>query len=90
VLSVAGGVGLGLATFIIAYIVGIACGRAVLAATGRYRADATAWIAAAGAAWAYLLPAVVIAVQVGGIAPIGVQGIGVLIAGYVAHREVVG
>ncbi len=89
-LSFVGGYGLGLATFVIAYVVGLACGRAVLSATGRYRAPASAWIAAAGAAWAYLLPAVVIAVAVGGIAPVGVQVIGLLIAAFIAHREVIG
>ena len=89
-LSLVGGYGLGLATFVIAYVVGLACGRAVLSATGRYRAPATAWIAAAGAAWAYVMPAVVIAVKLGGAAPVGVQGIGLLIAGFIAHREVIG
>jgi len=90
VLSAVGGYGFGFGTFLIAYVVGLLCGRAVLAATGRYRAPAVAWIAAAGAAWAYLLPAVVIAIAVGGAAPVGVQAIGALIGGYVAHREVLG
>src|SRR6478672_11408061 len=67
-LAFVGGYGLGFVTFIIAYIVGLVCGRAVLAASGRYRAPATAWIAAAGAAWAYVVPAVVIAVSAGGAA----------------------
>jgi hypothetical protein len=70
--------------------VGLACGRAVLAASGRYRTPATAWIAAAGAAWAYVVPAVVIAVSAGGAASTGVQAIGLLIAGFIAHREVIG
>ena len=61
-----------------------------LAASGRYRAPATAWIAAAGAAWAYVVPAVVIAVSAGGAASTGVQAIGLLIAGFIAHREVIG
>jgi hypothetical protein len=36
------------------------------------------------------VPAVVIAVSVGGAAPVGVQAIGLLIAGFIAHREVIG
>ena len=36
------------------------------------------------------MPAVVIAVAVGGAAPIGVQGLGLLIAGFFAYREVIG
>jgi hypothetical protein len=89
-LAFVGGYGLGFVTFIIAYIVGLACGRAVLAASGRYRAPATAWIAAAGAAWAYVVPAAVIAVSAGGAASTGVHAIGLLIAGFIAHREVIG
>jgi hypothetical protein len=89
-LAFVGGYGLGFITFIIAYVVGLVVGRAVLAASGRYRAPTTAWIAAAGAAWAYVVPAVVIAVLVGGAAPVGVQGLGLLIAGFFAYREVIG
>lgn len=89
-LSFAGGIGLGFGLFIIAYVVGLVTGRAVLAAAGRYRAPATAWIAIAGAAWAYALPAIVIAVVDGGVAPVGIQALGALIAGYAAHREIMG
>jgi hypothetical protein len=89
-LSFVGGFGLGFGTFILAYVVGLVMGRAVLAAAGRYRATATAWIAVGGAVWAYLLPAVVIAIHLGAAGPAGVQGLGALIAGYVAHREVLG
>jgi B-box zinc finger len=90
VLSFAGGFGLGFGLFIIAWVVGLATGKAVLAAAGRYRAPATAWIAVAGAVWAYALPAVVIAAVGNGFAPAGVQGLGALIAGYAAHREILG
>ncbi|HET6850655.1 MAG TPA: B-box zinc finger protein [Gaiellales bacterium] len=90
VLSFAGGIGLGFGLFIIAWVVGLVTGRAVLAAAGRYRATATAWIAVGGAVWAYALPAVVIAIVGGGVAPVGVQALGALIAGYAAHREVLG
>ena len=55
-----GGYGLGFFTFIIAYVVGLLAGRAVLAASGRYRSTTTAWIAVGGAAWAYVVPGVVI------------------------------
>ncbi len=89
-LALAGGFGFGFFTFVIAYFVGLMTARAVLAATGRYRAPAVAWIAAAGAAWAYVVPAVVIAVATGGAVRVGVQGLGILIAGFFAHREVVG
>jgi hypothetical protein len=90
VLSLAGGFGLGFGLFIIAWVVGLVTGRAVLAAAGRYRSSSTAWIAVAGAVWAYALPAVVIGVVDGGVAPVGVQALGALIAGYAAHREVLG
>jgi hypothetical protein len=90
VLAFAGGYGLGFFTFVIAYFVGLLTGRAVLSAAGRYRAPATAWIASAGAAWAYVVPAIVIAIATGGVVRVGVQAIGILIAGYVAHREVLG
>ncbi len=90
VLAVAGGYGVGFFTFVIAYFVGLLTGRAVLAAAGRYRAPATAWIAAAGAAWAYVVPAIVIAIATGGAVRIGVQALGLLIAGFIAHREVIG
>jgi hypothetical protein len=89
-LALVGGSGIGFFTFVIAYFVGLMTGRAVLTASGRYRAPATAWIAAAGAAWAYVVPAVVIAIATGGAARIGLQGLGILIAGFIAHREVIG
>jgi hypothetical protein len=81
------GLGLGFLTFIIAIVVGIFVGRAVLSATGRYRSSTTAWIAAAGAAWAYVVPAIVVAIATDGVQA-GVQILGVLIAGFFAHREV--
>ena len=89
-LSFAGGIGLGFGLFIIAYVVGLVTGKAVLSAAGRYRAPATAWIAVAGSVWAYVLPAAVIALVDGGVAPVGVQGLGALIAAYAAHREIMG
>ncbi|MDX6532752.1 MAG: hypothetical protein QOF68_496 [Gaiellales bacterium] len=83
-----GGLGLGFFTIIIAFVVGLFTGRAVLKATGRYRSSTTAWIAAAGAAWAYVVPAVVVAITGSG-AQAGAQLIGLLIAGFVAYREVI-
>ena len=47
-LSFAGGYGFGFFTFVVAYLVGLLTGRAVLAASGRYRRQSTAWIAVAG------------------------------------------
>ena len=90
VLAYAGGFQLGFFTFLIAYFVGLLTGRAVLSAAGRYRAPATAWIAAAGAAWAYVVPAIVIAIVTGGAVRVGEQAIGILIARYIPHREVLG
>ena len=90
VLAYAGGYQLGFFTFLIAYFVGLLTGRAVLSAAGSYRAPATAWIEAAGAAWAYVVPAIVIAIANGGAVRVGGQAIGLLIAGYIAHREVLG
>jgi hypothetical protein len=84
------GLGLGFLTFIIAYVVGLFTGRAVLAATGRYRSTTTGWIAAGGAAWAYVVPAIVVALATSsGVLKAGVQVLGLLIAGFVAYREVV-
>jgi hypothetical protein len=89
-LLLAGGgmTGLGFFSFIVAYIVGLLIGRAVLWASGRYRAESVAWIAVAGAAWAYVVPAIVISFDTGVGLRAGVQGIGLLIAGFAAYREV--
>jgi hypothetical protein len=90
VLAYAGGYQVGFFTFVIAYFVGLMTGRAVLSAARRYRDPAVAWIAAGGAAWAYVVPAIVIAISSGGAVRIGGQAIGILIAGFIAHREVLG
>jgi hypothetical protein len=82
------GLGLGFFTIIIAYFVGLFTGRAVLAGSGRYRSPTTAWIAAAGAAWAYVVPAIVVAIATSGVQA-GVQAIGLLIAAFIAYREVI-
>ena len=89
-LSFAGGYGFGFFTFVVAYLVGLLTGRAVVAASGRYRSTTTAWIAVAGAAWAYVLPGVVIVIVAGGAGRVGVQVLGLAIAGFVAYREVIG
>jgi hypothetical protein len=81
------GLGLGFFTFIIAFFVGMFTGRAVLWATGRYRSSTTAWIAAAGAAWAYVVSGIVVAVATSGVQA-GVQVIGLLVAAFIAYREV--
>ncbi|MGZ4430017.1 MAG: hypothetical protein ACXVYV_00065 [Gaiellales bacterium] len=86
-LAFAGGYGLGFLTFVVAYLVGLVTGRATLRAGGYYRATSTGWIAAAGAGWSYVCAGVVVALTNGGVGPVGVQGIGVLIAGYIAYRE---
>jgi hypothetical protein len=41
---------------IIGYLVGLAMGELVLAASGRFRSPVTGWIAVAGCIWAYLFP----------------------------------
>jgi len=87
-LAFAGGAGLGFFTLIIAYFVGLLTGRATLRAAGYHRAEATAWIAAAGAGWAYVCSGIVIAASVGGDARAYVQVIGLLVAGFFAYREV--
>jgi hypothetical protein len=86
-LAFAGGVGLGFFTLIIAYFVGLLTGRATLRGAGYHRAEATAWIAAAGAGWAYVVSGIVIAASVGGDARAYVQVIGLLVAGFFAYRE---
>jgi hypothetical protein len=87
VLSFAGGLGFGFFTLIVAYVVGILTGRATVRASGYHRAQATAWIAAAGAGWAYVCSAVVIALSVGGDARAYVQALGILVAAFFAYRE---
>jgi hypothetical protein len=71
----------GFFVLILAYLIGLAMGEIVLAASGRYRATSTAWIAAAGAVWAYSLPLLVIFAG-----PFYIIGIGV--AGFIAYRRV--
>ena len=56
---VRGGTAIGLFTFILAYGVGYLTGRATLRGAGYYRSPTTAWIAAGGAAWAYVIAGVV-------------------------------
>jgi hypothetical protein len=87
VLAFAGGAGLGFFTFILAYGVGILAGRATLRGAGYYRSATTGWIAAGGAAWAYVIAAAVIAIEVNGNARAYVQVFGLLIAAFFAHRE---
>ena len=80
--------GLGFFSFIIAFVVGLLVGRAVLWASGRYRSTTVAWIAVGGAVWAYVVPAIVISIDSGLGLRAGVQVLGVLIAGFAAYREV--
>jgi hypothetical protein len=87
VLAFAGGAGLGFFTLILAYAVGRVAGRATLRGAGYYRGSTTAWIAAGGAAWAYVIAAVVIAVEVGGSARAYVQVLGLAVAAFFAYRE---
>jgi hypothetical protein len=49
------GVGLFFA-LILGWLIGIGMGEAVLAASGRYRAPVTGWIAIGGCIWAYAVP----------------------------------
>jgi hypothetical protein len=86
-LLLGGGTGIGFLTFIVAYFVGMGIGRATLRASGVYRSSNVGWIAAAGAGWAYVLPGVLLAVTSDRPAVAGVQGLGVLIAGFIAYRE---
>ncbi len=85
--SFAGGIGVGFLSFIVAWLVGIGVGRATLGASGRYRSSRVGWIAAGGAAWAYVLPGIVIALVSSTPALAGVQVIGLLIAAFFAYRE---
>ena len=87
-LALGGTTGLGFFSFIVAFVVGLLVGRAVLWASGRYRSEAVAWIAVGGAVWAYIVPAIVISVSSGLGIRAGVQVLGVLIAGFAAYREV--
>jgi hypothetical protein len=86
-LAYAGGFGVGFFTFILAYGVGYLSGRATLWGAGYYRSETTGWIAAGGAAWAYVIAGVVIAAQIGGSARAYVQVLGLLIAAFFAYRE---
>ena len=87
VLAYAGGFGIGFFTFSLAYGVGFLAGRATLWGAGYYRSPATGWIAAGGAAWAYVIAGVVIAASVGGSPRAYVQVLGLAIAAFFAHRE---
>jgi hypothetical protein len=87
-LAAGGTTGLGFFSFIIAFVVGLLVGRAVLWASGRYRSATVAWIAVGGAVWAYVVPGIVISIDSGLGLRAGVQVLGVLIAGFAAYREV--
>jgi hypothetical protein len=85
--------GLGLFfALILGYLVGLGMGEVVLAASGRYRAPATGWIAVGGCLWAYLVPYLIfLGADLGAVAdslsraPFVV--IGAAIAGYVAYQR---
>ena len=85
-LAYAGGFGVGFFTFILAYGVGYLSGRATLRGAGYYRSPTTGWIAAGGAAWAYVIAGAVIAAEIGGTRAY-VQVLGLLIAAFFAYRE---
>ncbi len=85
-LAYAGSFSVGFFTFILAYGVGYVSGRATLRGAGYYRSPTTGWIAAGGAAWAYVIAGVVIAAQIGGSARAYVQVLGLLIAAFFAYR----
>ncbi len=87
VLAYAGGFGVGFFTFILAYGVGLLAGRATLRGAGYYRSTTTGWIAAGGAAWAYVIAGIVIAAQLGGNARAYIQVLGLAIAAFFAYRE---
>jgi hypothetical protein len=87
VLAFAGGFGVGFFTFILAYGVGLLAGRATLWGAGYFRGPTTAWIAAGGAAWAYVIAGIVIAAQLGGNARAYIQVLGLAIAAFFAYRE---
>jgi hypothetical protein len=88
VLAYAGYAGLGFFTIIAALFVGYLVARATIRAGGYYRGEATAWIAAGGAAWAYIVAAIVIAIQVGGNPRLYVQVLGLAVAAFWAYHEV--
>ena len=84
--------GLGLLTFIAGWLIGLVVGRVTLRFAGYYRASSTAWIAAGGAAWAYVFTSAVIASGLGGsrhlfVQVLVAQFLGLLIAAFVAYRE---
>ncbi len=87
VLAYAGYAGLGFFLFIAAWLVGLAVGRVTLRFAAYYRASSTGWIAAAGAAWAYVCAAIVIAAHTGGNPRLYIQVLGLLIAAFVAWHE---
>jgi hypothetical protein len=87
-LAYVGTTGLGFLSFLIAYGVGVGMGRLVLAASGRYRSTATGWVAAGGAAWAYVVAALWVAHALGVDPRLAIQVLGLLIAAYFAYREV--
>jgi hypothetical protein len=86
-LAYAGYAGFGFFTILVAFFVGYLVGRATLRLGGSYRSEATGMIAAAGAAWSYVVAAIVIASQVGGSPRLYVQGLGLLVAAFIAFRE---
>ena len=85
------GIGLFFA-LILGWLIGIAMGEVVLAASGRYRGPTTGWIAVGGCIWAYAVPYLIYyGVDLGGVARsanlIWVV-FGAAIAGYVAYNRV--
>ena len=87
VLAFAGGLGFGFFTFILAYGVGIRPGGRRSGARATTAARPPAGSRRAGAAWAYVIAAVVIAIEVNGNARAYIQVLGLLIAAFFAHRE---
>jgi hypothetical protein len=87
VLAYVGGTGIGLFTLLLAYGVGYLTGRATLRGAGYYRSPTTAWIAAGGAAWAYVIAGVVVAAEIGGSPRAYLQVLGLAVAAFFAYRE---
>jgi hypothetical protein len=87
VLAFAGGAGLGFFTFIVGYGVGLLAGRATVRGAGYRQGPVTGWIAAGGAAWAYVIAGVVISASVGGGARAYIQVLGLAVAAFFAYRE---
>lgn len=88
----AGYAGLGLLGLFAGWIIGVVVGRITLRFSGYYRANSTGWIAAGGAAWAFIFTAAVIASGLSGgrhlfVQVLGAQLLGLLIAAYFAYRE---